>query len=158
MALYVIDSQKLTAIADAIREKTGTTEPIALDDMADIILSITGGVSTSVFDPLYEKFSIDKSEYPIVGISHTDAYVSLGFAKEIVGNTDGTYTLKYGYLQSTYDESLGVETLEDAINVCMTFASLNDKTTSSNMMALREDRTCYCNAPIVQGSFVNYVK
>ena len=158
MALYVVDSQKLTAIADAIREKTGNTEPLTLDSMVESILSITGGVSASVFTPLYEKFSIDKSVYPVVAINYTDSYVSMGIAKEIVGNTDGTYKLIYGYSQSTYDESLGVETLEDAINVCMSFTSLNDKTTSSNMMALREDRTCYCNAPIVQGSFVNYVE
>lgn len=152
-------TNKLKAIADAIRERTGATEPMTLDEMPQAILSISGGGSSaSVFDPLYEKFSISKSDYPIVGIAYLNNYVSLGIAKEIVGNTDGTYTLKYGYLQSTYDESLGVETLEDAINVCMTFASLNDKTTSSNMMALRSDRTCYSNAPIVQGSFVNYVE
>lgn len=151
-------TNKLTAIADAIREKTGTTEPMTLDEMPQAILSISGGSSASVFDPLYEKFSINKSEYPIVGIAYLNNYVSLGIAKEIVGNADGTYKLIYGYLQSTYDESLGVETLEDAINVCMSFTSLQDKITSSNMMALREDRTCYSNAPIVKGSFVNYVE
>lgn len=152
-------TNKLTAIADAIREKTGITEPMTLDEMVQAILSIKGsGGSISVFDPLYEKFSVNKSEYPIVGIAYLNNYVSLGIAKEIVANTDGTYTLKYGYLQSTYDESLSVETLEDVINVCMSFTSLNDKTTSSNMMTLREDRTCYSNAPIVKGSFVNYVE
>ena len=159
MAMYVINGDKITAIANAIRERTGNTEPITLDSMVEIILTMdAGGNSSSVFAPLYEKFGVDKSVYPIVAINYTDSYVSMGIAKEIVGNTDGTYKLIYGYSQSTYDESLGVETLEDAINVCMSFTSLNDKTTSSNMMALREDRTCYCNAPIVQGSFVNYVE
>lgn len=152
-------TDKLTAIADAIRTKTGITEPMTLDEMAEIILTLgTGGGSTSVFAPLYEKFGVDKSTYPIVGISFKSDYVSMGFAKEIVGNTDGTFTLKYGYLQSTYDASLGVETLEDAIAVCMTFASINDKNTSTNMMTLRNDRTAYCNAPIVKGSFVNYIE
>lgn len=152
-------TNKLTAIADAIRERTGITEPMTLDEMAEIILTMNvGGETTSVFAPLYEKFSINKSDYPIVGIAYLNNYVSIGIAKEIVANTDGTYKLKYGYLQSTYDENLGVETLEDAINVCMSFASIQDKTTSTNMMALRSDRTCYCNAPIVQGSFVNYVE
>lgn len=150
---------KLTAIADAIRTKTGSTELMTLDEMAEIILTLgTGGGSTSVFAPLYEKFSIDKSTYPVVAISFQSDYVSMGFAKEIVGNTDGTFTLKYGYLQSTYDANLGVETLEDAIAVCMTFASMNDRNTSTNMMTLRSDRTAYCNAPIVKGSFVNYVE
>ena len=152
-------TDKLTAIADAIRTKTGSTELMTLDEMAEIILTLgTGGGSTSVFAPLYEKFSIDKNTYPIVGISFQSDYVSMGFAKEIVGNTDGTFTLKYGYLQSTYDANLGVETLEDAVAVCMTFASMNDRNTSTNMMTLRSDRTAYCNAPIVKGSFVNYVE
>ena len=151
-------TNKLKAIADAIRERTGITEPMTLDEMAEVILTMNVGETTSVFDPLYEKFSISKSDYPIVGIAYLSDYVSLGIAKEMIGNTDGTYKLMYGYLQSTYDESLGVETLEDAINVCMSFASLQDKTTSNNMMTLRSDRTCYSNAPIVQGSFVNYVE
>lgn len=151
-------TDKLTAIANAIRTKTGNTEPMTLDEMADAILSIKGDSgSTSVFDPLYEKFSIDKSVYSIACITFQSDYVALGLAKEIVANTDGTFKLMYGYLQSTYDESLGVETLEDAMEVCMAFTSVQDKTTSNNMMALRSDRTCYSNAPIVKGSFVNYV-
>ena len=150
---------KLTAIANAIREKTGITEPMTLDEMAESILTM-GVVEevTSVFAQLYEKFGVNKSEYPIVAISFQSDYVSMGFAKEIVGNTDGTFTLKYGYLQSTYDANLGVETLEDAVVVCMTFASMNDKNTSTNMMTLRSDRTAYCNAPTVKGSFVNYIE
>ena len=36
-------TNKLTAIADAIREKTGTTEPMTLDSMATAISGITGG-------------------------------------------------------------------------------------------------------------------
>ena len=152
-------TNKLTAIADAIRERTGITELMTLDEMAEIILTMSVGGTTSVFTTLYEKFSINKSDYPIVAIIYTDAYVSLGFAKEIVENTNGSFTLKYGYLQSTYDASLGMETLEDAINACMTFTSVMDKTTSTNMMALRdEDKICYCNAPMVKGSFVNYVE
>lgn len=152
--------EKLSAIANAVREVTGITDPMTLDEMAEIILTLKqGGESTtSVFAPLYEKFGINKSEFPVVAISHNDSYVSMGFAKEIASNTDGTFTLKHGYLQSTYDANLGVETLEDVINVCMTFTSLQDKTTSSNMMVLRSDRTVYCNAPVVKGTFVNYVE
>ena len=36
-------TNKLTAIADAIREKTGTTEPLTLDAMATAISGITTG-------------------------------------------------------------------------------------------------------------------
>ena len=38
---------KLTAIADAIRSKTGSTEPMTLDEMATAILNITTGSVTS---------------------------------------------------------------------------------------------------------------
>ena len=38
---------KLRAIADAIRSKTGTTEPMTLDEMATAILNITTGSVTS---------------------------------------------------------------------------------------------------------------
>lgn len=37
---YKIDSDILTDIANAIRRKTGTSEPINVSDMAEIILSI----------------------------------------------------------------------------------------------------------------------
>ena len=36
-------ADKLTAIADAIRSKTGSTEPMTLDEMATAILNITTG-------------------------------------------------------------------------------------------------------------------
>lgn len=36
---------KLIAIADAIREKTGRTEPMTLDEMSESILTISGGSS-----------------------------------------------------------------------------------------------------------------
>lgn len=150
---------KLTAIANAIREKTGITEPMTLDEMAEIILTMgVDSGSTSVFAPLYEKFSIDKAEYPIVGISYVSNYVSLCICKEIVANTDGTYKLAYGYSKSNYDDAMGLVTLEDAINTCITFSSLNNNTSSANVVTLRQDRTCYSNAPIVKGSFVNYVE
>lgn len=150
---------KLKAIADAIREKTGITEPMTLDKMAEIILTM-GVVEevTSVFAPIYEKFGVNKSEYPFASVSFQSDYVSLSLAKEITANADGTFTLKHGYLQSTYNAELSISTLEDAISVCMTFSSLMDKTTSTNMTTLRSDRTCYSNAPITNGSFVNYVE
>lgn len=43
MAEYLIQDTTLTAIADAIRSKTGTTEPMPVTDMANQITSITTG-------------------------------------------------------------------------------------------------------------------
>ena len=45
---------KLTAIADAIREKTGTTEPMTLDSMATAISGITGGGGGELSDYIPE--------------------------------------------------------------------------------------------------------
>lgn len=48
MAKYAIDSTTLTGIADAIREKAGTTGGIATSQMAESILAIKGGLALDV--------------------------------------------------------------------------------------------------------------
>ncbi len=48
MAKYTIDSTTLTGIADAIREKGGTADPIATSAMAEAILALKGGASVDV--------------------------------------------------------------------------------------------------------------
>ena len=48
MSKYVIDDSTLASIAEAIRGKTGSTDPIAVTDMAAQIASITGGSSDEV--------------------------------------------------------------------------------------------------------------
>lgn len=45
MSKYLIDSETLTDIADAIREQTGDSNPIAVSSMATQISSIVGGGS-----------------------------------------------------------------------------------------------------------------
>lgn len=47
-------TDKLTSIADAIREKTGNTEPMTLDTMVESILKITGGSDSSQLDKTVE--------------------------------------------------------------------------------------------------------
>ena len=60
---------KLTAIADAIRAKTGTTARLSLDEMADMILTIEGGyIEVSQFAPI---LSIDGD---IVTITPEDSF------------------------------------------------------------------------------------
>lgn len=48
MSEYIIQSETLTGIADAIRAKTGSSDPIQVSDMATQISSITGGGSADV--------------------------------------------------------------------------------------------------------------
>lgn len=53
MAITVAD--KMTAIADAIRAKTGGTEPLTLDGMATAIAGIEGGGGASVEDDIINR-------------------------------------------------------------------------------------------------------
>lgn len=56
MSKYVIDDSTLSSIADAIRAKTGGSDPIAVTDMATQIGSITGGGSSG--EVILEKQSV----------------------------------------------------------------------------------------------------
>jgi hypothetical protein len=49
-------NEKMTAIADAIREKTGSTEPLTLDDMAENIPSIYDAGKKSQYDEFWDSF------------------------------------------------------------------------------------------------------
>lgn len=42
MSKYVIDSSTLTSIADAVRAKTGSTDPIKVSDIPTAISNISG--------------------------------------------------------------------------------------------------------------------
>ena len=48
MSKYVIDSSTLTPIADAVRAKTGKTDPIKLSDSPTEISKISGGGGTEI--------------------------------------------------------------------------------------------------------------
>lgn len=54
---------KLTAIADAIREKDGTTAPIVADDFPDRIRAIETGVDTSDATATADDILLDKTAY-----------------------------------------------------------------------------------------------
>ena len=47
---YIEKSSWYTSVADAIRNKKGTTDPILRDDFASEISSITGGGETPYYD------------------------------------------------------------------------------------------------------------
>lgn len=59
---------KLTAIGDAIRSKTGTTAELSLDDMVTAINSIsttgTGTIQTAVLTASYNRFYVDNYVEP----------------------------------------------------------------------------------------------
>ena len=59
--LIVVDRDKITAIADAIREKTESDLSYTIDEMPDVIKNISGG-SGSVVSGLYQPILIDDVE------------------------------------------------------------------------------------------------
>lgn len=58
-----VQESKLTAIADAIREKDGTTAPIVADDFPDRIRAIETGVDTSDATATADDIARDKTAY-----------------------------------------------------------------------------------------------
>ena len=50
MANYIVKGESLTAVADAIREKTGTTEPLGLVEMPEAIRNIQAGDDEGSYD------------------------------------------------------------------------------------------------------------
>ena len=63
-------NSKMTAIADAIRDKTGKTDSLTLDQMATEIAGIETGGGNSGMELLYETtFTLEESQ---VGVSKTD--------------------------------------------------------------------------------------
>lgn len=68
MAKVTINESTLTSIADAIREKTSTSDRIQAIDMADMILSIEGGGGSGTLPMTYGSFTptekIDCENYP----------------------------------------------------------------------------------------------
>lgn len=105
MSKYLIDSETLTDIADAIREQTGDSNPIAVSSMSTQIANIVGGGHTYSTDeqevgtwidgsPVYEKV-VDLGALPnnttknvAHGISNLGLVISAVF---VAKDTSGQY-------------------------------------------------------------------
>lgn len=92
-----VQEEKLKAIADAIREKKGTTEPIKASNFASEILSIPTGIEPSGTIEISENGVYDVTEYASANVN-----VSGGgggeenaniYKLEQVQNETGNYTL-----------------------------------------------------------------
>lgn len=80
MSLYLIDGASLTSIADAIRERSGTSDPIAVARMPEAILALSGDVSSTLPPPV------------------TEAAAAGG---------DGTVTVSFEAVSAEYEQYLG---------------------------------------------------
>lgn len=87
-----VQGEKLKAIADAIREKKGTTDLIAANDFASEILSIESGIEPSGTIDITENGTYDVTEYASANVN-----VSGGaggeYNIEVTLNEDGTQNL-----------------------------------------------------------------
>lgn len=95
MKKYLITDEKLTDIGDAIREKTGKTDLIPVDQMDEEIRSIQVGVDTSDATAAPGELLVGKTAYvneqKITGTMADNGAVSQNL------NAGGSYTIPAGY-------------------------------------------------------------
>lgn len=168
MAEYLIQDTTLTDIADAIRSKTGNTEPISVNDFSSAITSISSGSSVVMGEITTSTSSgsmtisdiankdnfilqfIDYADYPsstgtrvkYVNITYRDSSLS---ASSMSLSEFGTDT-NVGYI--TYDKTAGSITLDD--DVLETFPAgkymyiaWDSNQSSSSLIAFYIDGTAY---------------
>ena len=110
MTKLLIDSDTLTDIADAIREKDGTSSPIQVSDMADRIEDIqTGGTPvtsititnkaelqnlTLASDGTYTTYPLNVTVLPAEAPQITQVTVSNNSVAQVIDNGNGTHSLR----------------------------------------------------------------
>ena len=87
MSKYVIDSSTLTSIADAVREKGGTTEAIKVSDIPAKIYSINGGG----YNPTDEDLTFKENSNYLFAYDNYDWLIK-NFADRIKCGKQGYYT------------------------------------------------------------------
>ena len=94
MAEYLIKGETLTGIADAIREKTGGTDPVAVSDMAGKIAGIEAGCGD--IDALIDRSitEISSSSVTSIGDSAFESCSSLTTANFPVATSIGNYAFE----------------------------------------------------------------
>ena len=110
MTKYLIDSNTLTDIADAIREKESSSSPIQVSAMADRIENIhTGGTPVSSItitnkaslqnltlaaDGTYTTYPLNVTVLPADAPQITQVIVSNSSVAQVIDNGDGTHSLR----------------------------------------------------------------
>lgn len=148
---------KLTAIADAIREKTGTTDEMTLDAMASAIASITtgSGESGAEYEWTTAKTpSVYKASSWSFDLSSTiGTEDNVPFVLFLSGGTSNTYN----YMAALYYDGLGEFTLTNIENNTATngvYGKYSTATISSGVVKVTFTSQLYPNASTTGGAFV----
>lgn len=103
MSEYIIQGETLTGIADAIRAKTGSSDPIQVRDMATQISSITGGGSADVRYVTFMNGSVELYKKPVaVGDDCVDVV-----SKGLIETPTKESTAQYSYTHYGWGASDG---------------------------------------------------
>lgn len=117
MSEYLIQDTTLTGIADAIRGKTGGTDPVAVSDMAAQIAGIQAGGGD--IDALIERSITEiSSNATSIGEYAFYRYVALATVYFPVATSIGSYAFASCYTLTTADFPVATSTGDSAFHSC----------------------------------------
>ena len=125
MAEYLIKGETLTGIADAIREKTGGTDPVAVSDMAGKIAGIEAGCGD--IDALIDRSITEISSSSVTSIgegafSYSNALTTVGFP---VATSIGNYAFYFCNALTTVNFPVATSIGEGAFQFCSALTTVN---------------------------------
>ena len=97
-----VQGEKLKAIADAIRAKKGTTEPIKASNFASEILSIPTGIEPSGTIDITKNGVYNVTEYASANVNVSSGGGSEDMLQQMVDQTHSCAYLFYNYGKNTY--------------------------------------------------------
>ena len=154
MAEYLIQDTTLTGIAEAIREKTGGTDPVAVSDMAGKIAEIEAGGGD--IDALIDRSITEISSSSATSIGSYAFYscIALTTADFPVATSIGSYAFYFCRALTTADFPVATSIESNAFRSCSKLKSLllrgNNVCTLSNTSA-------FSSTPISSGTGYIYV-
>lgn len=93
----IINKSTLTGIADAIRDKDGSTNPIKVSDMATAISEIPGGdVDASALTTNEGRYLLTDAMYGLIKDNNLERYVTV----TVVPETGGTGAAKFNFIRA----------------------------------------------------------
>ena len=156
MAEYLIQDTTLTGIANAIREKTGGTDPVAVSDMAAQIEGIqAGGGGDDVLDALIDRSitEISSSSVTSIGGSAFQDCSSLTTAVFPVATTIGGSAFQDCSSLTTADFPVATSIGNSAFRTCKKLKSLLLR--GNNVCTL--NKNVFVSTPISSGTGYIYV-